>query len=175
MHKNDLDRIDIDILRTLLNNARASNKEIAAATGLAPSSCHERLKRLRKSGVLAGTHVDIDLKSIGFHLEALLFIELARQQRDAVERLMMDIESIPEFRRVFVVAGRYDLLIHCVARDVDHVRKLEYEHLTSRTAVSRIETLIVFESRIHHELPLPEPVNPPGQERRPARKSRRKA
>lgn len=154
-----IDRIDFEILRLLLNNARISNKEIAAATRLAPSTCHERLKRLQKSGVLTGTHVDVDLKAIGFGLEALLFIELARQQRNAVERLIQEIESIPEVQRLFVVTGRYDLLIHVVARDVDHIRQLEYDHFTSQAAVSRIETLIVFESRIRHELPLPQPAN----------------
>jgi len=40
-----LDRIDRDILAVLQNNARASNKELAAHVGLAPSSCLERVKR----------------------------------------------------------------------------------------------------------------------------------
>ena len=106
-----LDRIDYEILRLLQNNARISNKEIAAAIRLAPSTCHERLKRLQKSGVLIGNHVDVDLKAIGFRLEALLFIELARQQRKAVERVIKEIESIPEVQRLYVVTGRYDLLI----------------------------------------------------------------
>jgi len=38
-----LDRTDFDILRLLQNDATLSNKEIAAAIGLAPSSAHERL------------------------------------------------------------------------------------------------------------------------------------
>src|SRR5205809_623141 len=41
-----LDRTDFGILRLLQNNASLSNKEIAAAVGLAPSSAHERLKDL---------------------------------------------------------------------------------------------------------------------------------
>ena len=42
-----LDRTDFAILRLLQNDAALSNKEIAAAVGLAPSSAHERVKRLR--------------------------------------------------------------------------------------------------------------------------------
>jgi len=176
MTNEPLDRTDFDILRLLLKNARISNKEIAAATRLAPSTCHERLKRLRKNGVLTGAHVDVDLKAIGFRLEALLFIELERQQRDSVERLIKEIESIPEVQRLFVVTGRYDLLIHVVARDVDHVRQLEYDHFTSQAVVSRIETLIVFESRRRHELPLPQPADPRrGQRKKAVRPPLRRA
>ena len=51
-----LDRTDFGILSLLQNNASLSNKQIAAAVGLAPSSAHERLKRLRDEGVLRGTH-----------------------------------------------------------------------------------------------------------------------
>ncbi len=38
-----LDRTDFGILRLLQNDAGLSNKQIAAAIGLAPSSAHERL------------------------------------------------------------------------------------------------------------------------------------
>jgi hypothetical protein len=51
-----LDRTDFGILRLLQNDASLSNKEIAAAIGLAPSSAHERLKRLRE---LRGSHADV--------------------------------------------------------------------------------------------------------------------
>jgi len=36
-----------------------SNKQIAAADGLAPSSAHERLKRLREDVVLHGSHAEV--------------------------------------------------------------------------------------------------------------------
>jgi len=41
-----LDRTDFAILEALQNNARLSNKELAARVGLAPSSCLARTRRL---------------------------------------------------------------------------------------------------------------------------------
>ena len=73
-----LDRTDFGILSLLQNNASLSNKQIAAAVGLAPSSAHERLKRLRDEGVLRGTHADVDPKAMGIGLEALFFVELSK-------------------------------------------------------------------------------------------------
>ena len=49
-----MDRIDNAILGFLQNDARMSNKELAAAVGLAPSSCLERVRRLQEKGVLTG-------------------------------------------------------------------------------------------------------------------------
>ena len=54
-----LDRIDTEILRLLQNDARLSNKQIAAAVGLAPSSVHDRIKRLWADGVMIGLHAEI--------------------------------------------------------------------------------------------------------------------
>jgi DNA-binding Lrp family transcriptional regulator len=60
-----LDRIDFGILRLLQNDASLSNKEVAAAIGLAPSRAHERLKRLRQEGILRGFHADVAPKALG--------------------------------------------------------------------------------------------------------------
>ncbi|MFP5356244.1 MAG: AsnC family transcriptional regulator, partial [Gemmatimonadota bacterium] len=46
-----LDRIDRALLAALAKNARASNKELAALVGLAPSSCLERVRRLRDAAL----------------------------------------------------------------------------------------------------------------------------
>jgi DNA-binding Lrp family transcriptional regulator len=51
-----LDRIDRTLLTAVQNNARASNKELAAIAGLAPSSCLARMKRLVADGVIRGWH-----------------------------------------------------------------------------------------------------------------------
>jgi len=81
-----LDRTDFGILRLLQNNASLSNKQIAAEVGLAPSSAHERLKRLHDDGVLRGAHADVNPKAMGIGLEALFLIELSKHERGGVDR-----------------------------------------------------------------------------------------
>src|SRR5262245_17008382 len=83
--KAGLDRMDVAILGLLQNNARLSVKEIAAEVALAPSSTHERIKRMRDSGVLRGTHAEVDPKALGVGLEALFMIELSKHQRGTVD------------------------------------------------------------------------------------------
>lgn len=148
------DRTDFGILRLLQNDASLSNKEIAAAVGLAPSSAHERLKRLRDAGVLRGSHADVDPKAMGVGLEALFFMELSKHERVTVDRFMADVVDIPEVRSAFLITGRYDFVVHVVARDTRHLKDLALDRFTNRPGVTRIETCIVYEARVRHELPL---------------------
>ena len=41
-----VDRIDLEILEHLSNNARISNKDLAEKVGVAPSTCLERIRML---------------------------------------------------------------------------------------------------------------------------------
>jgi DNA-binding Lrp family transcriptional regulator len=167
-----LDRTDFEILRLLQNNARLSNKEVAAAVRLAPSTCHGRLKRLQTVGVLRGAHADIDLRALGLTLEALLFIELAKHERVVVDRFMNETESIPEVRRAFLVTGRYDLVVHVAVRDIEHLRNLAFDRFTSQPVVIRIETSIVFDARVRNQLPFPQPASARTDSIKTARKTR---
>lgn len=150
----DFDRIDVGILRLLQNDARLSVKEIAAKVGLAASSTHERIQRLRDSGVIRGSHVDVDPKAVGVGLEALFMIGLEKHKRGTVDKLMDDLVEVPEVRAAFLVTGRHDLVVHVVVRDTQHLKDLALDKFTNRPGVSRIETSIIFDARQRHELPV---------------------
>jgi DNA-binding Lrp family transcriptional regulator len=149
-----LDRTDFVILGLLQNDARLSVKEVAAAVGLAPSSVHGRIRQLRESGVLRGTHADVDPRALGVGLEALLMIGLSKHERDTVDHFLDDMVSLPEVRFAFLVSGRYDVVVHVVVRDTQHLKDLALDHFTSRPAVTRIETSIIFDARRRHALPV---------------------
>jgi DNA-binding Lrp family transcriptional regulator len=149
-----LDRIDFEILRLVQNNAWMSNKQIAATVRLAPSTCHERIRNLRASGVVRGAHAEVDPRAIGLGLEALAFIRLAKYERAVIAQFMSDMEAIPEVRSVFLVNGRYDVIVHLVVKDVDHLRNLGLDRITSQPVVVNIETSIVYDSRSRLELPI---------------------
>lgn len=148
------DRTDFEIIRLLQNNARLSNKQVAAAVHLAPSSCHQRIKNLEKAGVIRGAHAEIDPRAIGLNLEALAFIKLAKYERGVIDRFMNKVASIPEVRRVFLVSGRHDVIVHVIVKDIDHLRNLGFDRFTNQPELVDIETAIVYESRGKNELPL---------------------
>lgn len=149
-----LDRMDAAILSLLQNNARLSVKEVAAEIGLAPSSTHERIRRMRDADILRGAHVEVDPKALGIGLEALLMIELSKHRRSTVDTFLDEVVKVPEVRFAFLVTGRHDLIVHVVVRDTQHLKDLALDNFTNRPGVERIETSIIFEARHRYELPL---------------------
>jgi len=152
--KLDLDRTDFGILRLLMSNAALSNKQLAAEVGLAPSSCHERLKSLRRQGVLLGSHAEVDLKLLGLAVEALLFIQCSKLDTKLVDTLLNDLGKIRQVRAVFLVAGHFDLVAHVAVSDMEQLKELISEHFNRHAWVTRTETAVVFNRITRHEIPI---------------------
>lgn len=140
-----LDRIDREILAALSNNARLSNKEVAARVGLAPSSALERFRRLTREGWLRGFHADVDPRAFGLGLEAMISVRLKQHSRDQFEAFRMYVQTLPEVVAAYHMAGGNDFLVHVRARDADHLRDFAIDAFTTRPEVGHLETALVFE------------------------------
>ena len=149
-----LDRIDCALLAALQNDGRLSNKELAARVGLAPSSCLERVRRLRETGVLRGVHAELDPASVGIGLQALIAVRLRQHSRDLVEAFRAHVLSLHEVISLFHVAGANDFLVHVAVRDANHLRDLALDAFTRRDEVAHLETSLVFEHARSAEMPL---------------------
>ena len=149
-----LDRIDFEIIRQLRNNARLSNKELAAIVGLAPSSCLVRVRGLQREGVLLGYHADVNTKSLGVGLQAMVSIRLQRHSQSDVESFRAHVMVLPEVRELYHLAGANDFLVQVWVRDPQHLRELIMSSFTAREEVAHIETGLIFEHTQNLELPV---------------------
>lgn len=141
----DLDRIDREILQALSNNARLSNKELAAKVGLAPSSALERFRRLLREGWLRGFRADVDPRAFGLGLEAMISVRLKQHSRDQYQAFREFVQTLPEVVAAYHMAGGNDFLVHVRVRDADHLRDFAIDAFTTRTEVGHLETALVFE------------------------------
>jgi DNA-binding Lrp family transcriptional regulator len=149
-----LDRIDFALLAAVQDDARLSNKELAARVGLAPSSCLERMRRLVQAGVVRGWHADLDPAALGLSLQALIAVELARHTRANLSAFVAHLRTLPEVTRRWSLAGRIDFLLEVACRDAAHLERLTVDGLSSRDEVGRVETWLVFSGE-RKGLPLP--------------------
>jgi DNA-binding Lrp family transcriptional regulator len=155
----DIDRIDFAILEHLQNNARLSNKELAARVGLAPSSCLERVRRLVRDGVLRGFHAEVSDHAMGIGVHAMIEVSLERHSRDSVQAFSdYALNSVDEVIGLYHVTGEQDFFMHVAVRDADHLRDLLLDRFTTRPEVARLQTHIVFS---HEHRPV---RKAPGQE-----------
>lgn len=149
----EIDRIDSEILALLQKNARLSNKELAAAVGLAPSTCHERVRRLFEAEVITGAHAAVDPRALGVSLQAMIGVRLARHSRDTVEEFRRQMIARPEVIATYYLSGVTDFMLHVAVRDSEHLRDFALDALTSRDEVARVETSLIFEYARDPRLP----------------------
>lgn len=97
-----LDDTDCAIIACLDSDGRASLAEIGKAVSLSGPSVGDRLRRLRDIGVITGFSADIQLKALGYGIQALVRIKPRSGQLHLVERM---IEDEPRFLSCDRVTG----------------------------------------------------------------------
>lgn len=140
-----LDNIDLRILTLLYNDADITNKELAAKIGIAPSTCLERVKRLKQNGVIKGAFIDVNLNTIGGNIEAIAAIRLQPYSEQIVNEFRDDLLKYPEILNLYHMGGSYDYYIHMSVQDSEHLRQFVFKKITSRDEVTTVETSLVFE------------------------------
>jgi DNA-binding Lrp family transcriptional regulator len=140
-----LDPVDLDILRVLQNDARMTNRDLAAAVGVAPSTCLDRVARLRRSGVILGYELRLDPARLGRSLEALLMVQVRPHRRELIGPFVDRIRALPQSRALFHLTGPDDYLVHVAVTDTADLQRLVLDEFTSRREVARVETRLIFQ------------------------------
>ena len=141
----DLDRTDRAILAALQKDAGLSNKELARKIRLAPSSCLQRVRRLKEAGILRGFHAEVEPEALGIGIQAIVAVRLARHLEREVEAFREQLRRHPEVINTYYVSGGVDFFVHVAVRDVEHLRALGVNAFTSHRLVAHVETSLIFE------------------------------
>ncbi|GAB19621.1 putative AsnC family transcriptional regulator [Gordonia effusa NBRC 100432] len=139
-----LDDTDRRILEFLQSDARIPNNALASAVGIAPSTCHGRVRRLVDIGVIRGFMTDIDPAAVGYPLRALIAVRLQSEARGKIRSFVGEIRTVAGVSDVFFLAGDDDFLMHVASQDTDGLRKL-VEAINGRPEVAGTTTSLVFE------------------------------
>jgi DNA-binding Lrp family transcriptional regulator len=140
-----LDTVDIQILAVLQNDARTSNKDLAAAVHVAPSTCLDRVNRLREYGVIVGHRLQVDPAKVGRPLEAFLFVRVQPHKRAMVDPFVEHVLKQPETRALYHLSGPEDFLVYVTAQDARDLQRLVLDEYTARDEVALVHTNLVFQ------------------------------
>jgi DNA-binding Lrp family transcriptional regulator len=141
----DLDAVDRRILALLHGDARIPNNALAEAVGIAPSTCHGRVRRLVDIGVIRGFYTDIDPVAVGLPLQAMISVNLQSNARGKIRSFIAQIRRRPQVMDVYFLAGADDFLLHVAARDTEGLRSFVVENLNADADVAGTQTSLIFE------------------------------
>ncbi|MGJ6125084.1 Lrp/AsnC family transcriptional regulator [Mycolicibacterium sp. Y3] len=141
----ELDDIDRRMLLALHADARISNSALADIVGIAPSTCHGRLRRLQDIGVIRGFYTDIDPAAVGLTMQAMISVSLQSNARGRIRDFIANIRKRPQVMDVYFLAGGDDFILHVAARDTDDLRAFVVENLNADADVAGTQTSLIFE------------------------------
>ena len=133
------------MLLALHADARISNSALAEAVGIAPSTCHGRLRRLQDLGVIRGFFTDIDPSAVGLTLQAMISVSLNSTARGRIRDFIQQIRRRPQVMNVYFLAGGDDFILHVAARDTEDLRAFVVENLNADVDVAGTQTSLIFE------------------------------
>jgi DNA-binding Lrp family transcriptional regulator len=140
-----LDELDKAILGELQSDARRTNRDIAAAVGVSPTTALDRTRGLRDRGVIRGALLDVDLAKIGRPVQALIAVRVRPPSRRNIEGFLEWVSTLPQTIGVFVVSGDEDFLVHVAVQDNDHLYAFVIDRLTERPEVADVRTSVVYQ------------------------------
>ena len=105
-----LDKVDLQILRTLQENARLTTKELAAQVSLSSTPVFERLKRLEREGYIKKYIAVLDADKLNQGFVVFCNVKLRRMNKDIAMEFTRIIQNIPVVTECYNISGSYDYL-----------------------------------------------------------------
>jgi DNA-binding Lrp family transcriptional regulator len=140
-----LDELDAAIIRELQSDARRTNRDVAAAVGVSPTTALDRTRGLRERGVIRGAALDLDLAAIGRPVQAMIAVRIRPPSRRNIEGFRNWVSALPDTLGVFVTSGTEDFLVHVAVPDNDSLYAFVIDRLTERPEVADVRTSVVYE------------------------------
>lgn len=147
-----LDKIDILILKILEKDGRKAFSEIANKIKVSNTMVHQRIAKLRNSGILKRFSIEVDEKKMGYEWSAFTGIEL-KEDADS-SSVISELKSINEVTECYYITGKYTLYIRIVAKNSEEMRKLIYEKIDLIKGVQKTESIIDFGTAFKRNPPI---------------------
>ncbi|KEP75648.1 AsnC family transcriptional regulator [Microbacterium sp. SUBG005] len=135
-----LDAVDLDLLRALSADPRATVVALAEKLGLSRNTVQARMSRLERGGVFLSFERTLSAEALGFPIEAFLQVTVRQAELPAIRE---ELAKVPEVLQAHGLSGQVDLLVRVACRDTQHLFDTDARILAIE-GVERTETSLVM-------------------------------
>lgn len=132
------DEIDLQIIKILNEDGRASFARIAQALGVSPGMVRQRYNRLVKEGVVQVVAITNSMQ-MGLTTMAQIGVKVDVKHMREIAAQIADFEEVIY---LVLLTGSYDLFVEVVCRDKEHLLDFLTNKLHSVVGVREAETFI---------------------------------
>lgn len=141
----NLDKLDLAILRELQKNGRITVTELASRVGLSKTPCQVRMRRLEELGYVMGYTALIDQKKLGSKHIAFVQVTMSDTKTKALQAFNDAVRNIPEIEQCHMIAANFDYLLKVRTSDIDNYREVLGEKISNLPHVKQTSTFVVME------------------------------
>lgn len=138
----NLDELDQKLIHMLAEDARVSNRKIAAELGVTEGTVRGRIKRLQQDRLIAFTAItglEMAQKSrlafIGVQVEASRVRQVAEQ-----------ISAMPDVNAVIISLGEFNVVAICLFQELEEIVDVASDRILAIPGVYQIETSVAVKT-----------------------------
>ena len=141
-----LDQTDLKILRILQQNARLTNKELAAQVNLSTTPVFERLKRLERNGYIKNYVAVLDADKLNRGFIVFCNVKMSRLSKEIARDFMERMLNIPEVTECYNISGQFDYLLKIHAPDMRYYQQFVLNVLGTIENLGSLESTFVMDT-----------------------------
>ncbi|MFC2162817.1 Lrp/AsnC family transcriptional regulator [Candidatus Altiarchaeota archaeon] len=136
----NVDKIDLQIIAKLRQDARQSYRELAGKLGVAEGTIYNRVNRLKKEGIIKRFMVEVDYGKLGYDLTCVMGLVVEGGHLPDIEEHISKDDAVSA---VYDVTGQYDAIVVAKFRDSNELNKY-VKKLTATPHLERTYTMVVL-------------------------------
>ncbi|MGZ8363965.1 MAG: Lrp/AsnC family transcriptional regulator [Caulobacteraceae bacterium] len=137
-----MDEFDRKLLGALQRDSQAKYADLGALVHLSAPAVYERVRKLRRAGVIRRFTIDVDPEPLGLAICAFVTVKLSQEGCSAVARVLA---AFPEVEECHTTGGASDILLKVRAKAPKDLEAL-LDRLGSTPGVGSTQTTIVLDT-----------------------------
>lgn len=138
-----IDPVNLKILKLLVKDGLATNKEIAANLNLTTTPVHERVKRLRRDGIIDKYTIELNRKKLNKNLMVFCSVSLKEHAADFLNKFENDVQTLPEVVECYCISGGADFLLKILVADMDEYKLFILDKLSALANIGNAQSQFV--------------------------------
>lgn len=150
-----LDSIDIEILRTLQQDSSLTNKELAARVHLSPTPVFERVRRLESQGYIRRYVAVLDAEKLDCGFMAFCYIKLRQLTFENANRFMNAVQEMDEIVECYNISGEADFQLKIYAASMKEYQRFVLRILGELECIGSLQSSFVMgEVKNNYAIPI---------------------
>jgi Lrp/AsnC family transcriptional regulator, regulator for asnA, asnC and gidA len=148
--KLNLDKLDLQIISEMMEDAQISYADLGKKLFVSGGTIHVRIKKLQEHGIVKGTKLNVDIKTLGYDITA--FVGIYLEKSSLYDTVAKDLRKIPEIVRLNYTTGNYSMFIEVVCKDINQLRYVLHDALQKIKGIERTETFISLDESFNRKV-----------------------